>query len=258
MLPAAMLNRWGKMSALLLVAVAIFVAGCGSSSSSSSNNSAERAKLAGEVAAQLKSSTVPADLAACVSTQAQGLPIDELRSVAKSSANPGPATKKIAIGLVTTCIKQGKGISTLHQLIVQSIKSSASSTLPPAFTTCIIGKANQTTPAQLSALIADYANGNTATAQSQARQVGAGLAQQCLGDPSVVTALRSVFIAPIKKAFATSGYSAAFKNCVLKKAEQFPAAKLKQAALNPAGANALGEAFGRNAAKACIASGAKP
>jgi hypothetical protein len=250
-------NLWGKTSGFLLIAAAIFIVGCGSSSGSS-GDSAERAKLAGEVATQLQGSSVPADLATCVSTQAKALPIDQLRSVAKSGSKPDPATKKIAIGLVTDCIKQGKGIATLHQLIVQSIKASASPTLPPAFTACIIAKANQTTPAQLSSLIADYANGNTTTAQSQARQVGVGLARQCLSDPGVIGALRAVFIAPIKKAFATSGYSAAFKNCVLKKAEQFPAAKLQEAALNPSGANALGQAFGRDAAKACIASGAKP
>jgi hypothetical protein len=251
-----MRNRWGKISVLLLLAAALLVAGCGSSSSN--NNSAERDKLVKEVQSQLQGSSVPADLGACVGQQAKGLPIDQLRKVAHSGANPDPATKKIAIGLVTDCIKQGKGISVLHQLIVQSIKANASSSLPPAFTSCIIQKANQTTPAQLSNLISQYANGSTAAAETQAKQVGVGLAHQCLGDPGVITALRSVFIEPIKKAFETSSYSKAFKDCVLKKAQEFPAAKLKQAALNPSGATALGEAFGRNAAKACIASGARP
>jgi hypothetical protein len=252
-----MRNRWGKLSVLLLLVAALVVVGCGSSSSSSSN-SAERTKLVKEVQTQLQGSSVPSDLAGCVAQQAKGLPIDQLRAVASSAANPSGSTKKIAIGLVTTCIKQGKGISVLHQLIVQSIKANASSSLPPAFTSCIIAKANQTTPAQLSSLISQYANGSTAAAEAQAKQVGVDLAHQCLDDPGVITALRAVFIAPIKKAFAASSYSAAFKNCVLKKAEQFPAAKLKQAALNPSGAQALGEAFGRNAAKACIASGARP
>lgn len=241
----------------LLAAALLALAGCGGSSSSSSSNS-ERTKLVSEIQDQLKGSSVPADLAACVGQQAQGLPTDQLRSVANAGANPDPATKKIAIGLVSKCISEGKGISVLHQLIVQSIKQNASPNLPPAFTSCIIAKANQTTPAQLSALVSAYANGNESTAETQAKQVGVGLAHQCLGDPSVINALRTVFIAPIKKAFASSSYSAAFKNCVLKKAEQFPAAKLQQAALNPSGASALGEAFGRNAAKACIASGAKP
>jgi hypothetical protein len=201
---------------------------------------------------------VPADLAACVGQQAKGLPIDKLRAVAKGGTNPPAGTKAIAIGLVTDCIKQGKGISALHQLIVQSIKASAPATLPSAFTSCIVQKANQTTPTQLSQLIAQYANGSSSAAEAQAKQVGVQLAHSCLSDPGVITSLRTVFISPIKKAFETSSYSQAFKNCVLKKAEQFPAAKLQQAALNPSGATALGEAFGRNAAKACIASGAKP
>lgn len=246
--------RWGNISVLLLVAVALLVTGCGGSS----NDNAERDKLVGQVQAQLKGSSVPPDLATCVANQARGLPIDQLRAVAKADSNPDPSTKKVAIGLVSTCIKQGKGISVLHQLIVQSIRQNASSSLPPAFTSCIIAKANQTSPAQLSQLISDYANGSTATAEAQAKQVGVGLAHQCLSDPGVINALRSVFIAPIKKAFQTSSYSDAFKNCVLQKAEQYPAAKLREAALNPSGATALGEAFGRSAAKACIASGATP
>jgi hypothetical protein len=251
-----MRNWWGKIGVLLLLGATLVVVGCGSSSSG--GDSAERAKLVNAVESQMKGSSVPADLAACVGQQSKGLPIDQLRAVATAGANPPASTKKIALGLVTDCIKQGKGIAVLHQLIVQSIKQNASASLPPAFTSCIIAKANQTSPAQLSSLVAAYANGNATTAESQAKQVGVGLAHQCLSDPNVITALRGVFIAPIKKAFESSSYSAAFKKCVLQKAEQFPAAKLQQAALNPSGASALGEAFGRDAAKACIASGAKP
>jgi hypothetical protein len=234
------------------VAAAIGISGCGGSSST------DRTKYSKEITAQLKGSSLPADLGTCVGQRANTLPIDQEKALASGGSNASSATKKVAIGLVTDCIKQGKGLSVLHQLIVQSIKSSASSSLPPAFTQCVIAKANQTSASQLSQLISSYANENQATAQAQAKQVGVGLGRACLTDPSIVNALRGVFVAPIKQAFAGTKYSAAFKNCVLKKAEHYPTAKLQQAALNPSGANAQGEAFGKAAAKACIASGAKP
>jgi hypothetical protein len=235
-----------------MVAAAIGISGCGGSSS------ADRTKYSREITAQLKGSSIPADLGACVGQQANKLPIDQEKALASAPSNAPPATKKIAIGLVTSCIKQGKGLSVLHQLIVQAIKGSISPSLPPAFTQCVIAKANETTAGQLSQLISAYANENQATAQAQAKQVGVGLGRACLKDPSIVGALRGVFVTPIKQAFAGSQYSAAFKNCVLNKAEHYPAAKLQEAALNPSGASAQGEAFGKAAAKACIASGAKP
>jgi hypothetical protein len=237
-----------------VVAAAIVLVGCGGSGS----QSAERTKLEHQLSAQTQKSNIPADLSPCVVQQAGKLPIDQLRAVAGAGANPPAATKRIAIGLVAACIRQGKGLSALHSLIVQSIQSSTSPNVPAVLKQCLIQRANATTGAELSQLVSAYVSQNQAAAQAQAQQVGRGLGRQCLADPSILGALRGLFITPIKSALQASSYSAAFRNCVLKKSEAFPASKLRQAALNPAGAQASGEAFGRNAARACIASGAKP
>jgi hypothetical protein len=240
---------------MLAGAAAMALAGCGGSGSSS----AERTKLEHELSAQAKTSSIPPDVTPCLVQEAGKLPLDQLRAVASPGANPPAATKRLAVGLLTTCIREGKGLSALHTLIVQSLEKSVSANVPPVFKQCLIEKANATTAGQLSQLVSTYAAGDDpAAAQKQAFQVGVGLGKQCVADPRIVDALRSLFIAPIKAAFKTSSYSTAFKNCVLKKSEQFPVAKLRQAALNPAGAQSLGETFGRNAARACIAAGARP
>jgi hypothetical protein len=141
---------------------------------------------------------------------------------------------------------------------VASIEGQSQQALPPVFTSCLVAKANATTPAQLSALISAYANQQATVAQTQARQLGAGLAAQCLDSPGVAGALRAAFVAPIRSSFKTSRYSPAFQNCVLGKAQSVPIAQLRQMIANPAGAGAAGEAFGRQAATACVGQGAKP
>jgi hypothetical protein len=245
----------GKFLVATLAAAAVTLVGCGGSSGSSS---AERTKLVNQLSSQLGSSSIPSDLSGCMTRQARSLPIDQLRTIVQAGANPPPATKKIGVDLVTTCVSQGSGLSALHAVIVNSIKSSVPSTVPPSFTQCVVAKANATTAGQLSQLISAYANEDQATASKQAEQVGVGLAHQCLNDPGVDNALRALLVQPIEQAFKTSKFSSAYKRCILSKARQFPLAKLKQAALHPSIAERIGEAFGRNAAKACIASGATP
>jgi hypothetical protein len=245
---------WGKALLAMAVAAAMLLAGCGGSGSSG----ADRTKLENQLSAQIKSSGIPSDLSPCVLQQAGKLSTDQLRTVAGAGANPPPATKRIAIGLITACIRSGQGLDTMHSLIVRSIETSTPANVPGVLKQCLIQRANATTGDELSQLVSAYAGQDQAAAQAQAQAVGRGLGRQCLADPSILGALRGLFITPIKTALAKSSYSAAFKDCVLKKSEQFPAAKLRQAALNPAGAQALGEAFGQNAAKQCIASGAKP
>ncbi len=255
-------TRRGKTSLATVVAAAIVLPGaaatvldgCGGSGSSSS----ERTKLEHQLSAQAKASSLPADLSSCVVQQAGNLPIDQLRKVADAGLNAPTGTKRIAIRLVAACIRQGKGLATIHALIIQPIERSSSPTVPPVFKRCVIQKANATTGEQLSQLVAAYAGNDLATAQKQAFQVGVGLGRQCLGDPQIIGALRSRFMTPIKTALRQSAYSAAFKNCVLHKSERVPASLLREAALNPAGASVLGQRFGRNAARACIASGARP
>jgi hypothetical protein len=238
----------------LAVTAVMMLAGCGGSGSSA----AERTRLEHQLSAQTNASSIPPGLAPCVVQQAGKLPIDQLRAVAGAGANPPAATKKIAVGLVSACIQSGQGLAAMHALIIRSIEASTPANVPLTLKQCLISKANATTGAQLSQLVSAYASQSPALAQAQARGVGAGLGRQCLGEPQIIGTLRSLFIAPIKSALQASSYSAAFKACVLKKSELFPAAKLREAALNPAGAQALGETFGRNAARACIASGAKP
>jgi hypothetical protein len=246
--------RRGKLrgSAALALVVVATVAGCGGSGSSN----AEKTKLAKEITSQLQASNAPADLSSCVGRQSLGLPIAQLRSLANAGANPPQATKQVAFGLIATCIKQGHGISTIHALIAKAILSGAARTLPAVFTNCIVAKANATTPAQLAQLISAYATQNLAVAQSRARQVGVQLAAQCITTPGVIGALRPLFLAPIRSGLRTT--SAAFRNCVVAKAERLPATQLEQFALNPSTATARGEAFGARAAKECVASGAKP
>jgi hypothetical protein len=239
-------------AALALIVVVAAVAGCGGSGSSQ----AEKTKLASDISSQLRASNAPQDLSGCVGKQSQGLPIAQLRDLAHAGANPAPATKQLAFRLIVTCIKQGQGISLIHGLIAKAFLNSSARTLPPVVKNCIVAKANATTPAQLARLISAYATQNAAVAQAQARQVGVGLASQCLASPGVIDALRPLFLAPIRRGLAST--SAAFRNCVLGKAERISGKQLEQYARDPSGASGSARAFGVNAARACIASGAKP
>ncbi|HWF75506.1 MAG TPA: hypothetical protein VG186_19310 [Solirubrobacteraceae bacterium] len=228
------------------------LAGCGGSGAPS----ADRAKLAREISSQLQAGNAPAGLGACVSKQSLGLPTDQLRALANSGTNPPAATRQLAFRLVGTCIRQGKGIAAIHALITRAILTGSVRTLPTVFTNCIVAKANATTPAQLAQLISAYATENLAAAQTRARQVGLGIAARCFAAPGVMGALRPLFLAPVRRYLKTT--SAVFRNCVVAKFEHIPATQLEQLALNPSTASARGEALGVHAARACIASGAKP
>jgi hypothetical protein len=242
----------GPAALAIVVAAAVTVAGCGGSGSSNP----ERTKLAKEISSQLRAGNAPADLSACVGRQSLGLPIAQLRQLANAGSNPPSATKQLGYRLIATCIKQGRGIATVHALIARAILSSAAGTLPAVFANCIVAKANATTPAQLAQLISAYATQNLAVAQSRARQVGMALAAQCITAPGVIDALRPVFLAPIRRGLRAT--SAAFRNCVLAKAGRIPATQLERFVLDPSASGARGQAFGANAARACIAAGARP
>jgi hypothetical protein len=235
------------------IVAAVALAGCGGSSSSD-----ERAKLSKKVSAELQSSTAPPDITSCVSRQAQGLPIDQLRALANAGANPPPAIKQTAVRLLATCLSQGQGVSAVRGAIASAIAQSMPSTLPVSYRNCVVAKANTIAPSELAQLATEYASGNQAAVQSQSHQFGVNFGLQCLQTPNVLSALRGVYLDTIKKGFASSHYSPAFRNCLLHKLEAVPTSLLKQSALNPSGASAAGQAFGRRAAKACIASGIKP
>ncbi len=238
------------LSSLLMAAV---IAGCGGSSSNS-----ERTQLINKLNSQLGTSSLPPGLGTCIVQKARGLPIGQLRSVANSGSNPSASVKQVGLRLVSECMQQGPGLTAMHQLIVKTFEQAGGSNLPAAFRTCFEQKANATTAGQLDQLLSVYASQGSAAAQTQSIALGRQLGAECLSEPTVVSGLRASFLAPLKASFQTAHYSAAFKKCVLGRLGKVSAAQLEQFALNPSSAHSLGYQFGRNAAKACIASGAKP
>jgi len=243
----------GRRQIWLALAVVATLAGCGGSGTSS----AERTKLTNQLSAQASQSGLAPDLAGCVTQQAHGLPISQLREVVNAGSNPSPSAKRVVVRLYTTCLSQGKGVSALRARIVAGFVN-AQASLPPSFTSCLTSKADATTPAQLSALLSTYADQNRAAAQAAARQLGVSMALQCFDDPQVFSSFRAALLVPVRRGLQASHLSATFQRCVLNKAAQIPVSQFKQAAINPAGAHSLGVTLGQRAASACIASGAKP
>ncbi len=203
----------------------------------------------------MRASNSGPELASCVSKQSSGLPIVQLRDLANAGSNPATATKQVAARLLTTCIQQGKGVAQFRALIVQAATGPASGSIPPVFRSCLITKVNAAAPAELAQLVSAYGTGGQS---AEARKVGAGFAAQCLDEPAVLAAARQVVLAPLRQAFKTSHYSAAFEKCLVAKTNRIPAPELKRWILDPATAESNGAAFGKRAAEACIASGAKP
>jgi hypothetical protein len=242
----------GRLCLSVLLAAAV-LSGCGGS-----NSNAERTQLVNKLDAQLGSSSLPGPLGSCIIKQARGLPIDQLRAVANSGSNPSSSVKQIGLNLVSQCLHQGAGLAAMHQLIVQTFEQAGGSSLPAAFKTCFEQKANATTAGQLDQLLTVYSSQGAAAARTQSVALGRQLGTECLSQPAVVSGLRASFLAPLKASFQKAHYSAAFKQCVLGRLEKVSAAQLEQFALNPSSAQSLGYKFGRDAAKACIASGAKP
>jgi hypothetical protein len=269
-------QRWGKIWGVVVLAAvaAALLAGCGSSSSSSSSSSAsksssstsssasdpQRAQLLAKLPAQLQGSgdlNAP-DLAACIEQQAHSLSTAELTKLANAGANPDAATKAIVARLTSTCIAQGHGTAAVRRLMSSSITSQLDPTLPPAYRDCVLAKADQIPASQLAQLLS-VAEQSQARGTAAGRAIGVSLGKQCLGDPGVVRALKAKVLQPIKQAFGSSSqYSAAFRNCLIGKAEKISAAQIREFALHPDKANAIGDALGRKWAQQCVASGATP
>jgi hypothetical protein len=241
----------GKLVVCVVVGATLALAGCGGSGSS-----AERTQLVHKLSAQ--NGDLAPDLAACVNQHAGQLPISQLRELANAGANPSAAAKQTAVQLIATCLKEGKGLAALRTVLVQGVMGSLSTSLPASYRSCVAAKANALPAGQLSGLISAYGTGGQSAVQSQAVALGRQLGLACLSEPSVLDSFRAIFLAPIRQFAQSSHFSAAFRNCVLRKAEQVPASQLKQFALNPAGAGDLGTKLGQGFAKACIAEGAKP
>jgi hypothetical protein len=201
---------------------------------------------------------LPPDLIACASGQARSLPIADLRTVANAGANPSPAAKRQALQLLAGCVSQGKGVAGLRALIVGSYLRQSPQTIPPAFTSCIESKINAISNSQFVQLLTEYVNQGQAAAQSQGRGFGLALARQCFNEPGVVNAFRGLFVAQVQRTLQSSKYSAAFQRCMVGKTQQISASELKQIVSNPSQGSAIAQAFGRRAASACVAAGAKP
>jgi hypothetical protein len=244
-----------RSSPLALCAVgAVLISGCGGSSNG------DRTKALNKIQSQLNSSSTfnDADLSSCMMGQFKTLSTSELQKIANAGNNPDAATKSKAINVASTCVAQGHGATALHAAIVQGINgSSSSSSLPPEVKTCITDKANQLPNAQLAQLVALAAQGENAVT-NRGKQIGAGLAIQCLSEPKLQGIARDRFLAPIKTGLATSKFSSVFKDCVLKKAEAVPTSQILALAADPSTAQSKGQTLGRGFAQQCIASGARP
>ncbi len=247
--------RLSRTSPLALcAALAVIVAGCGSSSN------ADRTKALNKIQSQLNSSSTfnDADLSSCMMGRFKSLSTSQLQKIANAGNNPDAATKSQAINTASACVAAGHGAATLHAAIVQGINSSsASSSLPAPVKTCITDKANQLPNSELAQLVALAAQGPDAVT-SRGKQIGAHLAIECLSEPKLQGLARDRFLAPIRSGLATSKFSTAFKDCVLKKAEAVPTSQILALAADPTTAQAKGQALGRGFAQACIASGARP
>jgi hypothetical protein len=253
MVRAGMARRWGSIAAGLLVA-AFLLAGCGGSSGSS----AQRTRLLSEISAQLSRQSVPADLATCIVKGAHALSTGQLKAVATPKAQDvEPSIRRLTVGLMSTCVQHGAGAAPLRTSIVNSFDNSAPSSLPAAFKQCFLAKANAMTTTQLAGLISADAE-SSANETAKAQKLGHDLGASCLTEPSVIDALRVDFTRSFRQSFAHSSYSAAFKKCVIGKAEAVPAATLTGFALDQATSQRVGFAFGKKAATQCVAEGHRP
>lgn len=244
--------RGGRGRWCVAVVLVGLLTACGGSSSSA----AERTKLVNKLSSQTKA--LPPDLGQCVDQGAKALPISQLRDLANAGDNPSQSTRHTALQILTGCLSAGKGVSTFRSAIVREVSSTVPATVPASFKACLEARANTITSGQLSTVLSAFVTQGAATARASGERLGRSLARQCLDQPGVLGALKTMFLSPIRQFVKTSHYSAAFRNCVLHKAERISLAQLRKFALNPAGARAAGVAIGRDFAQACIASGARP
>jgi hypothetical protein len=240
-------------SVLVIAAVALGAAGCGGSSSSSK----ERAQLLDRISGQLNSSLTAPDLSNCVLAQLRKQSNTQLRQVANAGQNPDPATRRLVFGFAAGCVAQGNGSDAIHGAIVSSFQARASSSIPPVLSDCVLEKVKGIPDSELASVVRQAEVSQAAEEQS-GRQLGIGLAHQCLQQPQVLSALRQRFVTQVKVGLRSRSLSSAFQNCVVAKAQQVSASEIEQIALDPSTAGARGQALGQAWAKACVASGVRP
>jgi hypothetical protein len=157
-----------------------------------------------------------------------------------------------------TCIEQGKGVSAFRSLVAQQFMQALPQNFPPAFSSCLESGANHIPASQLAGLVSLFANPDPAVIQAQGRQLGAGLATQCLDQPAVVDSLRTYVVDATRQGFQSTHLSAAYQNCVVQKLQQASAADYSRLFANPQTVNTSAQALGRSAGQACLAAGIRP
>ncbi len=237
------------------------VTGCGGSSS-------ERDQLLSKVSSELPTKgtgSLPLsgdpELASCMSEHAHNLSTPQLRVLANAGATgsgsgPNPAAVQPTYQLVGTCIQQGRGVAALRARISQGVSTSpATSSLPPALSSCLQTKLNAIPDSQLAGIFFRSEH-NPTLVRPLAAQLGRQTAQRCFYEPAVVAALRVRFVAPFRQRLGS--LSPALRTCVLGKAERVSDSQIRRMALRPTRAAVYGEQLGRTWAEACLASGKSP
>lgn len=254
---------------MLAVAAAAVLAACGSSTSStgssasktgSSASNTERTRLTTELSAQLKTAGVPSDLATCVTLQSRGLPLGSVRELVRAGSDAPAATDRTGNRVFATCVAQGAGVAPLRAAMVQKIRQDMPSTLPAPFTTCIEQKANAVRPSELASLLFGASATQSGSAQTRGRQFGVRIAKQCVREPAMRSVLLGVLLRPVERGLNAGHYSTAFKSCLLGKVRRIPWSGLLRVVMSgrASAERSFGVQFGRKAAEACVASGAKP
>jgi hypothetical protein len=202
----------------------------------------------------LKPSPFGPDLSACIAQEARGLPIGQLRTLAHTGSALPPAERPLVAQLIGDCLRHGKGLTAFRAAVASSIRAHIAPGLPAVYTQCAVTKSNSLTIDQLVSTIAHPGAGF---------QIGVQLGLQCLREPAVFSALRGSFITSIKASTEASTLPAAFKACLLQKANGITQTQLEQLLIQringgAAAETASAQALGRSWAQQCVASGIKP
>lgn len=230
-------------------ACALVLAACGSGD--------DRSKLQQQISSGLVRTGTSADLASCIGKQAGKLPIDQEKAFAASLApgkTPDTAAGHPYATVAAQCFAQGVGVAAFRQDVAKQVVANVPASAP-AYRSCVETKFASITPQALSSAVSE---GGLTSAAGQ--KLGGALAAQCVSDPAVLKELKGVFLASATSGLKTSKLSPAFQACFVRKAQNVPDSLLRQAVANGPGAasNALGEQFGRQIGKQCLAEGVKP
>jgi hypothetical protein len=230
----------------LLAVLALALGACGGGN--------ERSKLQQQISSGLTKVSTPPDLVSCISSKSVSLPISQQRKLASPLAagrSPDLAPGQPYANLTAECFAQGRGVDGFRQ----SVSSQAASSVPasaPAFRSCLQTRFGALPAQQLSDTVK-----KSGLTQDAGRRLGSTVAAQCIDQPGVLGELKAVFLASAITGAKNSKLSPAFKECFTRKAQNVPEDLLKKAVLAGPGAQAtaLGQDFGRQIGKQCLAEG---